>query len=147
MSKILQNAVKITENGKISYLNSFNRHDYRSHTFSDGSTIYVDGGCCLANGGYYTRSNGPYDRPGKCEDWILLRDSPIEEIRVKLLWGHRGKDGKSPLKYAPFAELELDHLKAILVYKDKFHIPLADIQIEVINYWITIKENEIKPKN
>ena len=139
MSKILQNAVKIIENGEISYLHSFNRHDYRSHTFSDGSTVFVDGGCCLSDGGYYTRSNGSYNRPGKCESWGLMEDSPIEEIRAKLLWGHRGKDGKSPLKYAPFAELELDHLRAILDYKDKFRIPLADIQIEVINYWIEQK--------
>lgn len=142
MSKLIQNAVKIIENENFLYLNSFYRHDYCSYSFSDGSTVIIDGGCGLADGGHYTRGNGPLDRPGKCENWSLWDKSSLKEIRSKLLWGSRGKSGKEPFKYSPFAELELDHLRAILDYKNKFKIPLAGIQIKVINYWIKQKSKK-----
>lgn len=141
MSKILQNSIKIVEDGEISYLQSFRRHDYRVHSFKDGSTIFLDGGCSQANGGDYFRSNGSLDRPGKCEKWFLHDDSPFELIAAKLLWGSRGKDGKQPLKYTPFAELELDHLKAILDYSSKLAVGLSELQIKVINYWIMVKSD------
>ena len=103
MSKILQNAVKIIEGGEVSYIQSFRRHDYMVHTFKDGSTIFVDGGCQGGGGGDYCRSNGELDRPGKCENWCLNSNSSFEDCCAKMVWGSRGRDGKSPLKYAPFA--------------------------------------------
>ena len=124
MSKILQNSVKIVEDGEISYLQSFRRHDYMVHTFKDGSTIFLDGGCQGGGGGDYFRSNGSLDRPGKCESFFLAENSTFDEIKERLLWGHYNKDGGGPLKYAPFAELELDHLRAILQYNDKLAIGL-----------------------
>lgn len=137
MSKILQNAVKITEKGKITYLNSTHRHDFVAYEFENGQQYAIDGGI-----NYFKRSCGNLPNGVKIEDYSLNDDSP--NIKEFLLWGHRGKDGKSPLKYAPFAELELDHLRAILEYKDKFNIPLADIQIEVINYWIEQKSKNAR---
>lgn len=138
MSKILQNAVKITECNQVTYLISTHRHDFIQYKFKNGYTVNYDGGTSYFKRGF----GGPdLDSGDKIEDYSLTEDSSFEDCCKRLLWGSRGKDGKQPLKYAPFAELELDHLRAILVYKDKFHIPLADIQIRVINYWILNKEN------
>lgn len=136
---ILQNAVKIIEDGEISYLYSFLRHDCVAHTFKDGSEVMIDGGGLLGGGGDYFRSNGSLNRPGKCESWFLNEDSSFDEVKERLLWGHFDKNGKGPLKYSPFAELELDHLKAILQYNDKLAVGLSEIQLKVINYWITEK--------
>ena len=145
MSKILQNAVKIIEGDEVSYLQSFRRHDYVVHTFKDGSTLVLDDGCKGGGGGDYFRSNGPLTRPGKCESWFLNEDSSFEDCCKRLLWGSRGRDGKSPLKYAPFSELELDHLKNILKYNCLLAVGMSDLQIKVINHWINIKENTNKP--
>ena len=139
MPKIIQNAVKIIEDGEVSYLQSFGRHDYMVHTFKDGFTLVLDGGCQGGGGGDYFRSNGPLSRPGKCESWFLNSESSFEECCKKMIWGSRGRDGKQPLKYAPFAELELDHLKAILEYSSKLAVGLSDLQVKVINYWIEQK--------
>ena len=136
MPKILQNAVKIIEDGEISYLISSYRHDFVRYDFKNGATRALDGGTA-----YFKRGcGGPDLEPGnKIEDYSLTEESSFEDTCRKLMWGSRGKDGKGPLKYSPFAELELDHLKAILQYNDKLEVGLSEIQLKVINYWITEK--------
>lgn len=134
MLKILQNAVKITEKDKVTYLNSTHRHDFVAYEFENGEQYHLDGGT-----DYIKRGCGSIPGGAKIEDYSLKESSIPFEIRHKLMWGSRGKDGKRPLKYAPFAELELDHLKAILDYSSKLAVGLSDLQIGVINYWIKQK--------
>jgi len=88
--------------------------------FPDGTNVSLDGGDIFSGGGYYTRSNiylpeGGVIRDGfKVEDWGLNESSTWEQICERLLWGHRGKDGQSPLKKAPLNTFEKSHLENIL---------------------------------
>jgi hypothetical protein len=136
MSKILQNAIKAVESGEITYLVSTHRHDFKQYQFKSGGVYHVDGGK-----DYIKRGSGGDFGEGKVEDWNLTEKDSFKKCCTSLLWGSRGKDGKQPLKYAPFAELELDHLKAILEYSSKLAVGLSDLQVKVINYWIEQKSN------
>lgn len=104
---IYQNAVAITEDGKVTYITSSSRHDFRPYTFNDGSHFYVDGG------GEYLRRVGTVPEGCSLEEFSLSDESSQEEIELKALWGTLGKDGKGPLKYLPIVELEQDHVEAI----------------------------------
>ncbi len=134
MSKILQNAVKIIEEDKITYLVSTHRYHFNEYKFKSGGVYHVDGGK-----DYFKRGSGGDFGGGKVEDWSLTEADSFDECCFKLAWGSRGKDGKQPLKHLPFARLELDHLRAILDYSNKLAFGLSDLQIEVINYWIEQK--------
>ena len=121
---IIQNAVKITENHPEEFfLVSAHRHDYNTYTFKNGNTISVDGG------NEYIRRGGCNPIPSKhskaneqflngyATDWIewcIDSGEPFDVIKSKLLWGTRGKDGKSPLKYVLLCKCETEHLEAIL---------------------------------
>lgn len=118
---ILQNALKISRGAEVHYLHSSHRHDYVTFQFGDGSHVFLDGGDVNSGGGYYSRSNiyiaedAPSVRNGWCvEDWGLTSESSFARICERLLWGHRGKDGKQPLTKAPLNSLSKEHLKAIL---------------------------------
>ena len=134
MSKIIQNAAKVTEGNQVTYMISTSRHHFEEYQFKSGGSYHIDGGR-----DYFKRGCGGDFGSGTVEDWCLTESSPFEECCQKMIWGSRGKDGKQPLKYTPFAELELDHLKAILDYSDKLAIGLSELQIKVINYWIEQK--------
>ena len=118
---ILQNALKISRWREVHYLHSRHRHDYVSFDFGDGSYIFIDGGDINNGGGYYSRSNiyvqegTPAYRNGwKIESWNLSNEDSFEKICERLLWGHRGKDGKQPLTKAPLNSFSKEHLQAII---------------------------------
>ena len=135
MSHIIQNAVKITEEGKVTYLPSIHRHHYNQYKFKNGNTFAVDGGT-----DYFRRGFGKdFGKYSIVEDYCLTDESTRYDIFDRLLWGSRGKSGKDAVKYLPFRELELSHLKAILAYNDKLAKKLSDMQIGVIRYWIEQK--------
>ena len=52
MSELIQNAVKITEDGVDTYLPSSHQHHYNLYTFKDGSTYAVDGGNAYVRRGH-----------------------------------------------------------------------------------------------
>ena len=116
----IQNALKISRGGETHYLHSSHRHDYVSFIFPDGTNVFLDGGDIFNAGGYYTRSNiylpdGGAIRDGfKVEEWSLNESSLWSQICERLLWGHRGKDGKQPPTKAPLITFEKAHLEAIL---------------------------------
>lgn len=104
---ILQNAIKITDNGKTVFLQSIHCHDYVSHTLTDGQVVAVDGGRD------YLRRIGPINDHG-IEDYSLTDEMPMETIADRLLWGTRGKNGDQPLTYMLLKDCSKAHLKAIL---------------------------------
>jgi hypothetical protein len=83
MDCIIQNAVKITENGVVTYLISVNRHHYNRYTFDDGSFISVDGG-----NDYIRRGFGGNLDDKVIECFSLSENSPRQELTKKLLWVH-----------------------------------------------------------
>lgn len=125
---IYQLAIKILESRPPIYLNSIYRHDYLSYKFQDGTSIFIDGGNSLCDGGYYYRSSGPLDILNKSENYTLTDKDSFKTIKKKLLWGTRGKSGKEPLTYRPLIELETDHLKAILKTQKSSEIHLKVIK-------------------
>jgi len=132
-SKIIQNAVKITEGNAVTYLVSSHRHDYKVYNFENGSTYAVDGGKEYIRRGFSSLTDYPSD--SRIDDYNLSEESDFDVVKNKLLWGTRGVSGKDPLKYLPFKELSVSHLKSILEYAN-YAYPLTDLQLKVINYWI-----------
>jgi hypothetical protein len=125
---IIQNAIKITENDKITYLISRHRHDFVPYEFEDGAEIFIDGGCGPDS---YLRRGGNWNK--NIEEFSLYNDTEIGIIRDKLLWGVliNGQTVWKPLK-----ELSKDHLENILRdYKEK----LSYYYVETIEYWIKNK--------
>lgn len=133
---IIQNALKITEKGKVTYIRSSHRHDFVSYRFKDGSTIFTDGG------NSYTRRGGigikPKNKDTEVEDFSLTSESFIDEIRAKLLWATNGPKGDKPTKVLPIKDLALDHLQAILHNM----LNINPIHQSVVKYWILEKQKK-----
>jgi len=134
MNRVIQNAVKITEDGVVTYLRSSHRHDYVVHTFKNGGYYALDGGLDYCRVG---QSNIPHNVT--IESFSLVDIDDFTTIADKLLWGTRGPSGGDKIKIVPFKELTLDHLQAILDYNDKLTTKLNDIQVDVIIHWINEK--------
>lgn len=87
-------------------LQSFNRHDYKTHSDENGHTYMVDGGCD------YLRRNVVNEAPYK--ELSVYSDDPHEMIRESMHWGTRGVNGDQPLKYIPLKDMDTDHIQACL---------------------------------
>lgn len=130
---IIQNALKITEDGIVTYLPSVNRHHFNKYTFKDGSSVFVDGG----NDYYRTGGDAKASVNAKVEDWSLDDTAKLPELKKKLLWGTYGKDGKQPLKYILLKDCEVGHLKAILKQSG-----LGQVYVKVIKSILTNKRKK-----
>ena len=101
MSNLIYNAIR-TPDGTI--LVSTHRHDFVSHKDANGKRYFVDGGLdyirCSANGD---------------EVSLALYDSEPHALQRELLtWGTYGKDGKQPFHRISIAEMETEHIEAVL---------------------------------
>lgn len=136
--KILQNAVWVPEHDTI-YVSS-DTHDYVSIEFKDGKEFCIDGGRS------YFRRGGHFDLrdSGRVVDISLTTEHEFStKIAQQLVWGSRGKDGRSPLKFNFIKNLEADHLQAILD-----NCPNASfIHKLTIKYWLEKKKEEALLKN
>jgi hypothetical protein len=95
----------ITPDGTI--LQSFNRHDFKSHVDANGFTYSVDGGTS-----YLKRSWSP-GAPAYTDASVYSDDSH-ELIRDALHWGTYGKNGDEPLSWVKLKDMDTDHIKACL---------------------------------
>lgn len=135
---IIQNAVKIIEDGVEFYLISTHRHHFNQYTFKNGATYFVDGGKDYFRAGH--SNNIP-------DDAIIVGchlddGSSIEEIRNKLLWGHyplKPTPKSCGIIYTPIKDLSLDHLKNIVKDFEKRPAMISKIHLDVIKYWIKEK--------
>ncbi len=131
---IIQNALKITEGDKVTYIKSAHRHDFVSYEFAGGGMTFTDGG-----NSYIRRGGTEIKRENVAVDDFSLEDiSNIDDIRGKLLWGSRGVNGDEELTYSPIKNLTIDHLRAILDNVEN----IAPLHKNVIEHWILDKQNE-----
>lgn len=103
--QILVNSMK-TPDGTI--IRSRFRHEYSSHRDRDTFEIYVtDGGLS-----YFHRSQNDFE----AEDLSIVVDEliPHSIVREYMVWGTRGKDGKSPLKFVSVKDMTTDHIEAVI---------------------------------
>lgn len=119
---IICNAIR-TPDGTV--LRSFSRHDYVSHKDANGNTYAVDGGVS------YIRRVGSMDFTELSVD---SKDVSHEVARTLMVWGTRGKGGVNPLKYVPIAELDTDHIEAILATQWQISEELKQLFNNEINY-------------
>ena len=103
MKNLIRNAIQ-TPDGTI--LESYHVHDYKTHTDSNGCVYMVDGGL------EYTRRNQHDDK--EAVELSLYDDEPHSVQREVLKWGSYGKDGKSPLRRIKIADMEKEHIEAVL---------------------------------
>ena len=101
---ILQNAIKIIEDGKI--IKSCHVHDYVVHTTASGKEFMIDGGC------EYLRHNAW--NADEVEELFLNSESSQEDIENKLVWGTYGIKGDQPLTWVFLKDCETNHLINIL---------------------------------
>jgi hypothetical protein len=94
----------ITPDGTV--LQSFHRHDYKSHTDTvSGETYFLDGGTA------YIRSSVNNVKP----TWdIMYVSDPHERKRMVPVWGTYGKNGDQPIKYISISDMEDQHILNIL---------------------------------
>ncbi len=111
------------------YLVSRYNHDYVTFEYLPGHEAATDGGLS-----YLHRTVPPPSHEHLVLDWDLYDNSPIDEVRDKLLWGSLPLDKTKPQvhTYRPIRTLTKDHLTAILD-----NVPrIAPLHEQVIRYWL-----------
>lgn len=131
--RLLQNALRIKEGDRISYLKSSHRHDYVAYEFKTGEYIAVDGGNC------YRRLVGNFEDK-RITDWSLTTKDNFQKRANRLLWGgYANKNGTGEFKYSPIKDLSLSHLYGIKDYLEK-RKQESGLNYKVVCYWIGKKE-------
>jgi hypothetical protein len=120
MTHMVCNALR-TPDGTV--IQSYNRHDYKTHVDANGNRYMIDGGID------YVRSSAWGDE----EYLTVTTDDPFEIIRESFCWGTRGKDGTEPLQYRALSKLDTDHIQAIL-----------DTQTQIPPWLFNIFETELQ---
>jgi hypothetical protein len=106
-NEIIQNAMLCKKCNTI--IISTHRHDY--NLCGCENRVMVDGGV-----DYFKCSPGE----GQSSESLQLRENDsLETMKTKLVWGNRGKDGKSPLVYTKLIDCDTEHLENILEYAKK----------------------------
>jgi hypothetical protein len=119
---VYQNAVKIyKDDGSIDYLVSTHCHDFVSHQWEDGSSVYVDGGNEYIRRGWNLDDELQIDRV-YYEEFSVTQNDSFEFLKEKFLWGTRGKDGNESFKWVRLQECNSSHLKAILRTQDQINL-------------------------
>lgn len=127
MSNTIQSAFRIKSTGVI--LRSAHVHDYFEDSRAPG--WFIDGG------NEYLRMG--YPEGFKQEDIEMLNltnESSVQDVFAKAVWGTRGKNGKSPLKYVLVSDMELEHIEAVLQYQPRIS-PYLKI---AMSYWVGFKK-------
>ena len=123
MSTLLRNAM-VTPDG--TWLQSRTRHDYVQYTDANGLVYMVDGGLD------YSRCSVNESAPhiDKC----VYTDSPHAEQREAVTWGTYGKTGQEPLKYLTIAEMDTDHIEAVLDTQQRVYPQTREVMQAELEY-------------
>lgn len=86
-------------------IESAHRHDYNSHTDSNGEYYFIDGGL------EYLRTS--MNLIPAIHDSVMTNDHH-EVIRLSFKWGTYGKNGKGPYTRKLLCDLDTDHIEQII---------------------------------
>jgi len=103
MDRLLRNALQ-TPDGTI--LESRHRHDYKEYEDANGWVYIVDGGL------EYLRRMVNKNAPAT--DLSLTEADPHFFLRDYVTWGTYGKQQDQPLSHIAIADMETEHLEAVL---------------------------------
>lgn len=106
---IIQNAIKINEKGKVTYIKSHHRNDFQGYTFENGAYYFTDGGTDYLRRGH----SGELEENCVVEDFSIGSNDNISKMIERFLWKRAGKP-ETLLKY-----LTKQHLEAILKTQDQ----------------------------
>lgn len=99
--QLIRNAIQ-TPDGTV--LESYHRHDYKSHTDANGERYIIDGGLD------YIRTS---QNKVPAKSLALTTDDPHEVVREHLKWGTYGKNGDEALKWVSLSEMSSEHILAV----------------------------------
>ena len=119
--KLIRNAIQ-TPDGTI--LESFHRHDYKTHTDANGKEYMVDGGH------EYVRRSAWGDEIDLC----VYNDVPHEVQRNTIKWGSYGIHGDQPLTFKTIAKMDCDHIRNVLDYCKNVDPITKDCMIQELKY-------------
>lgn len=102
MTQLIANRIQ-TPDGTI--LQSFTRHDYKQHLDANGEVYIVDGGL-----DYQRRSVNVVP----ATELSVYKGDDHQHIRKAFHWGTYGKCGTLPLRWIMLADMDTEHIAAIL---------------------------------
>ena len=129
MRTLLVSAI-ITPDG--TRLESAHRHDYRSHLDANGEIYSIDGGT-----EYIRRSVNKEP----ATDAFVYSDDAHDKIRELFKWGTYGKSGNEPFERKKLADLDDEHIQAIIETQHQLKNTVKKVFIDEITYRKCILEN------
>lgn len=135
---IIQNAVYVPKLDR--YFKSTHCHDFVSFKVDEKNGAIDGGNDYIRRIGIAVNNFTIKRKKALVFEFSLDENNTILEVFDRLLWGHRGKDGKQSLTYLPIKDLELEHLKAI----KKNCKEIGSLHLFVVDYWIGEKTEEAR---
>jgi len=129
MTRLLRNAIQ-TPDGTI--LESQHRHDFKEYEDENCFTYMVDGGL-----DYQRRS---VNRNAPEIDLSLTEEEPHSVLRHAVTWGTYGKEGDQPLSRVTIADMETEHLEAVLDTQKNMYPQVRDLMQAELEYRLSLHE-------
>jgi len=123
MNRILRNALQ-TPDGTV--LESKTRHDYKEYEDANGWVYMVDGGL-----DYIRRT---VHKQAPAIDLTLTEAEPHFFLRDYVTWGTYGKEGDEPLSYKTIADMETEHIQAVLDTQRGMYPQIRDFMVAELEY-------------
>lgn len=115
MTQLIANRIQ-TPDGTI--LQSFSRHDYKTHLDQNGEVYMVDGGL-----EYLRRSVNQVP----AQELSVYEGDDHQHIRQTFHWGTYGRGGTQVLKWVALKDLDTDHIAAIVETQPQISEWLRDV--------------------
>ena len=123
MDRLLRNAIQ-TPDGTI--LESRHRHDYKEYEDDNGWVYIVDGGLDY--------SRRMVNRNAPATEMSLTEDDSHDDLRKLVTWGTYGKQQDEPLSYIAIADMETEHLEAVLDTQKYIYPQIRDLMKAELGY-------------
>ena len=111
-----------TPDGTIIY--SRTRYDYVTHRDANGREYTIDGGL------YYVRSSAWGDE----QLMTVTTEDDHEQVREACVWGTYGINGDQPLQHKKLADMDRDHINAVLETYPQMHGGIKTAMLNELEY-------------